>query len=154
MGYWRGKLVEQLKAKNPEAAMKIQEQLKALQATPETNTSQARQRATFKDGQGIRLSKDELKQAVGKDYEDFEKIRSTSANFNNGLSENSAATMEGFGWDDVAPTVNASWKDSGGQYYNPTYNGTELEVDTNIPSLAHLVKKKKAATAAGATAAR
>jgi hypothetical protein len=153
MNYWRGKLVEKLKDKNPEAYSKIQPLLQNLQQDAVTNNSQARHRVLFEHGRDIGLSKDEIKATLGKDYEDFTRVRSQQANFNNGLSENSAETMDKFTWEDMAPTINAGWKDNKGQYYDPTYDGKELNIDTNIPALANLVKKKKPAGMATAAPA-
>lgn len=148
-GYYRRKITEELKKRNPEAWAKIEPKWKeqAMDPTRNNYNAQARGRVAFDADQGkTRLSEDEVKAITGKDYEEFKAIRNKYAwSNNNGISR---ASMDGFGFEDLSPLLSESSVDSNGQYYKPEYDGNELYVDTNIPSLSHLVKKKKPAVAA------
>jgi hypothetical protein len=144
--YFRAKLAKAIASKNPAAWQEISKKWGELSKDPVTATAQVRQRASFDIDKGkTKLSKDELKSLLGGEYEEFMRLRNKYSAFNTGLSPNSAATMEEFGFDDLAPTIEGgTWEDVlSGMYYKPEYDEQgELYVDTNIPELSHLVKKK------------
>jgi len=146
--YFRKKLSEVMAAKNPKAWYLISQKWADLAKDPVSHNSQARQRASFEVDKGqTRLSKEELQSILGSDYEEFMRLRKANNAFNTGLVRNTEEEMQGFGFDDLASTMyGGTWEDkASGRYYRPEYEDGELYVDTNIPSLSHLVRKKKKA---------
>lgn len=144
--YYRQKLMGKMAEKNPKMWHLISEKWSELAKDPTTHNSQARQRVSFDLDKGnTRLTNDELRAALGLGYDEFQKLRMEQGFQNNGVSDNSAKEMESFGFDDLASIQKpSSWEDrSRGLYYKPEYDGEEVYIDTNVPSLKNLVKKKQ-----------
>lgn len=143
--YFREKLAQAMAQKNPTAWAEISKKWGELSKDPVTATAQARQRASFDVDKGqTKLSQDELRALLGGEYDEFSRLRGKYSSFNTGLMKNSEKEMSEFGFDDLAPTLSGgTWEDVlSGMYYKPKYEGGELLVDTNIPELSHLIKKK------------
>ncbi len=147
-GYYKKKLTEALAKKAPEKWAKIApvwtQMAKDEVQKPGYNNAQSRQRVAQEVDKGeTRLNPDELKQLLGKDFDEFNRIRKAYHSFNNGISQNSEKDMAGFGFEDLAPRVSESLGVSDGTYYRPNYDGNELSVETNIPGLQSRIKKRK-----------
>ncbi len=144
--FFRRKLAQAMAQKNPKAWEQIAAKWSEMSADPVTHTAQARQRVSFDVDKGqTKLTKDELKKILGEDYDEFVQLRKETGAYNTGVVKNPEYEMEGFGFDDLAPTIQAgTWEDAlNNLYYKPEYEDGEMYIDTNIPQLQHLIKKRK-----------